>query len=592
MGGFGGLLFKGIEKGGAEAVAHSPAFAAPVVESASKFTNAIADKVFGMESIMTGKSGKAITGFLKNHYEPEFDHQLSIHTQAAQAAGGQMAPHEVRTLARNTARANTSGSKDQVLSLYIKAAEKEHGQNKAQAMVDSLGIYFHEKAYPQMNAGGGSVSKLVGNLAKKGQPTHGLGFNPSKYEPPSVGENAMQKGATAALAYKAGLAHLSTPLNMLISNNLTSFTKAMGVMFGHDYAGVKAQLISTNGMGHLLHEEYQQAYRFRNGMIAKYAPGSIGEFISKNWMVPGLSAVRQRAMIAAAYQGQLVAHEAAHELEHGNPRNAIADLSWLGIDHNQLKANGYKLTPEQLRMAQFQNTQKTIFLDNSLSRSKFASTNTLGRSLMVFHGYASMQGKFIQAAIKKELFEKRDPVAAVKIIAALAVIAPNVGNFTYSLEQLVRGKDWDDPTGHFMDRERALNPFSHTKSIGDFAQMFSDNLEAFSHIAGFGVMTSYARAAGRAKLASAMLGAVPNALIEGIQDAAKMAPEGTPFIGQKNPSFKPLARDILHDIPSLGLGGILAEKYLPTAAQERARDQRPLTSKQIKARQHKRKPRS
>jgi hypothetical protein len=573
MGGFGGVAFKAIEEGGSKLVAKglsTPAVHEGLVKAADHF--------FGMDSTLTGKSGQALSGFLKRSFEPEFDRQLSIHTKAAEAAGSTMAPHEVRTLARNEARANTAGSKDYILANYIKAVEQEHGQNKAQAVVDHLGIYFHEKAYPQGNAGGGTSSKLVSNIAKKGQTTHGLHFKASPYEPPGVVENAIHKTTAASLAYKAGLAHLSTPLNMLISNNLSSFTKAMGVMFGHDYAGVKAQMMATDAIGHTLHEEYQQMYRFRNGMINKYAPGSIGEFISKNWMIPGISAVRQRTMVAAAYQGHIVAKEAAHELINGNPRNAIADLSWLGIDHNAVKANGGNLTPEQLRMAAQQNVQKNVFAETGLSRSRFATQGPYGRLTMVFHNYAAMQGNFILSAIKKELVEKRDPVAAAKILATLAVIAPNVGNFTYSLEQLARGKDWDDPFGHFKDRTKALYG----------ANALSENMESFTHIAGFGVATSYARAAGKDKLTQAMIGAVPSAGVEAVQDVFKT----TPAFGNKNPSFKPLARDILHDIPSLGLGGILAEKYLPTAAQERARDQRPLTSKQIKARQHKRKPRS
>lgn len=569
MGGLGGAIFEFGEKAAGKLI-QNPAVHDSLVHAV--------DGMFGSESTFTGKSGAWITNQLKTKFEPEFDRQLSIHTKAAQAGGGITPPHEIHANARNTARQITFGKNDQLLAGAIKAAEQEHGQNKAQTMVDRLGIYFHEKAFP--TGKGQTSSTLVGNLGRN-KATADIPLTPSPYSSPGDIERAVMKTTTAALAYKAGLAHLSTPLNMLITQNISSFGKAMWVLFGNDYAGTKAALIASDSIGHALAEEYQQAYQFRNGMIAKYAPNSIGEFLSKNWMVPGLSAVRQRSMIAAAYQGGIVAKEAAHELVNGtgqhSARNAAVDLQWLGINPQEVLASGGILSPEHMRQAQYMNTQKTIFSNSGMSRSRYATQGPFGRLVSVFHNYAAMQGNMIGAALKKELYDKRDPVAAMKIIATLGVIAPNVGNFTYSLEQLARGKDWDDPTGHFEDRTKALYG----------AAAFKENIESFSHIAGFGVATSYARAAGKDKLATAMLGAVPNAAIELGQDAVKMAPEGTPVIGQKNPSAVPFARDVLHDIPSLGIGSILADKMFPTKAQQNA--DRPRSIKQIKAAQHRRK---
>jgi hypothetical protein len=532
------------------------------------------DGFFGHETTFTGKSGEWITKQLKTKFEPEFDRQLSIQTKAAQAGGGITPPHEIHAAARNAARQITFGKNDQLLAGAIKAAEQEHGQNKAQTMVDRLGIYFHEKAFPTSR--GQTSSQLVGNLGRN-KATANLPFTPSPYKPPQDLERGVMKVTTAALAYKAGLAHLSTPLNMLITQNISSFGKAMGVLFGHDYAGTKAALIASDSIGHALAEEYQQAYQFRNGMIAKYAPGSIGEMLSKNWMVPGLSAIRQRSMIAAAYQGGIVAKEAAHELINGNAKHGAVDLQWLGIDPNEILASGGVLSPEHIRQAQYMNVQKTIFANSGLTRARYATAGPFGRMVTVFHNYAAMQGNMIASALKKDIWEKRDPVAAFKTIATLAIVAPNVGNFTYTLEQLARGKEWDDPTGHFLDREKALYG----------ANAFKENIESFSHIAGFGVATSYARAAGKEKLATAMLGAVPNAAIEIGQDIAKASPSGVPFVGQKHPSAIPLARDILHDIPSLGIGSILADKLFPTKAEQLAN--RPKTIKQIKRAQHRRK---
>jgi hypothetical protein len=196
--------------------------------------------------------------------------------------------------------------------------------------------------------------------------------------------------------------------------------------------------------------------------------------------------------------------------------------------------------------------------------------------VMAFHNYGARQGNFILQAMKKEMLDKRDPMAFVKTLVALGVIAPNVGNFTYSLEQGARTGDPKKAFEDFKNREKGLYS-------GHF---IAENLEAFSHIAGFGIATSYARAGLRNRLANAMLGPLFGAATELGQDVLKTGygltqTEETKHAQKMSTRERQLMRDVLHDVPSLGIGSIIANKYVPTTAQIRA--DKPRTIKQIKA---------
>jgi hypothetical protein len=106
-----------------------------------------------------------------------------------------------------------------------------------------------------------------------------------------------------------------------------------------------------------------------------------------------------------------------------------------------------------------------------------------------------------------------------------------------------------------------------------------ERLEGISNVAGFGIMSSFTRAAGHRKLLSAMVGPAINAAAEIGQDISE--PIASRAAGKKM-NFKPLYRDVLHDIPSLGIGSWASDWLLPSQADVNAA--KPLTPKRVAAR--------
>lgn len=581
MGGFstlGEAVFGLAEKGLSEAGAKFPK-----IEALTEGAQTVINKTFGLDSTLTGKSG----AFVKQHltkFESEFDKQLSIGTQEAQKLGPGVVPrHAIETQARRAARDKVFGQNDELLSAATHAMALEHGEEKAKNFVDNLGVYFHEQVRDKQNAGQFSA-RLTTNIKKTKQiaPVAGLTegganfasdieLNPSPYnrrafinDKPGL-EASLHSYGSAALAFKAGLAHTTTPLNALIGNSLSSFAKASGAMFGSGYDAARQELQAHNALGSMFLEELDQMYKFKNGTIQKYAPGTIGEFVHKNWAIPGFSALRQRTATMFAMQGKYSAIEYAHDLMSGDAdkvRRAKLNFEYLGIKPNEVMQNGGNLTPEHIRQAMFENTNQKLFIQSAArNRSQFATSNAMGRLVSMYHGYGAAQANFIQKELIKA-YKLRDPMSMLKTMAVLGVVFPAVGTAVHSLEQV-----WMHPSNA---GEKFDESIAKMKQMGSSADI-EDRLEGIANVAGFGVMTSYGRAAGRRKLLESMAGPVINAAAELGQDAAN---------ARTNP--EPLARDVLHDIPSLGIGSWAADKFLPN--QKEVNKRKPMTSRRLAAR--------
>src|ERR1700744_5116544 len=325
--------------------------AAPVVEDATKWIS----KTFSLESQLTGKSGEALKGYLKK-YESVKDAHLGSETLANKAlpAHQQLDPYIIAGRAQMKARNQMFGPKDELMQGYINHIAQEHGEEKAKNVVDALGVYFHDSVYQQ---GTGEASRLASNLKAKNSLVEDIDFRNSPYRPAGDAERGIHQYTASALAFKAGLAHATTPLNALIGRSLTSFAKASTHLFGSGYDAAKAQMLAHNAIGQIFAEEHQQIYDFQNGLIQKYAPGSIGEFISKNWMIPGLSTMRQRTATMLAMQGKYAAQELYERLASPNIttiERAKYDLRKLGLDPTKLLAQK-GLLAEDIRNAMFNN---------------------------------------------------------------------------------------------------------------------------------------------------------------------------------------------------------------------------------------------
>lgn len=468
------------------------------------------------------------------------------------------------------------GDKDQILTGMLHLIEKEHGEEKAKNIADAMGVHFHEESKRVGGSSGLNGTRLVKNLAKDPL-TEQVKWRESQYKERSELEKKVTSYMSATLAYKAGIAHLSTPLNMLVGTSLSSFGKATQHAFGNGYKDAVAQLQFYGALGELSAMESDQLYKFEHGLIHKFQPGTVGQIIHENFQIPFFSMARKRAMVMAGMQGKYIAEEQAANLMSGNKGlvdRAMLELKYLGIDGRDVAARGGQLSHEEIRNAIYENANQRVFIDSGRNRSQFATSSAMGRLTGMYHNYAAQQGNFMLREFRRNLIERKDPMQLVKDLAILGTVFPAVGSGIYGLEKLWMGKKPADVKAEFLKENDPRE--------------LAARAEAFAHTAGFGIMASYARSLGRAKLAQAMLGPIGSAGVELVQDSYKA---GSGFIEGKDvgkgpgkvKTWEPLARDVLHDIPSLGVGAIAAEHLYPT--QKTLNERQPLTSKKISARQ-------
>src|ERR1700743_2319503 len=364
------------------------------------------------------------------------------------------------------------GPKDQVMQGFVNAIAKEHGENKAKNLLDALGVYFHDSVYQQ---GTGEASRLASNLKAKNSLVEDIDFRNSPYRPAGDAERGIHQYTASALAFKAGLAHATTPLNALIGRSLTSFAKASTHLFGSGYDAAKPEMVAHNAIGQIFAEEHQQIYDFQNGLIQKYAPGSIGEFISKNWMIPGLSTMRQRTATMLAMQGKYAAQELYERLASPNittVERAKNDLRRLGLEPTKRLAQK-GLLAEDIRNAMFNNTNDRMFLQGGMNRAPAATSTTMGRFIGMFHQYGAAQANFLQKELVAAI-QKKDPVSFVKTVAILGSVFPAVGGAVHGLEDIWMGKGVD----------KAKEDVKGGVGLGEGLAL-ANRLDAFIHTAGF-----------------------------------------------------------------------------------------------------------
>jgi hypothetical protein len=554
MGGFGGVAYHAIE----EAAGHL----APEMEKG--IVNA-ADHFFSLDSTMTGKSGAAIKDMIHNVFIPELDKSMSAHVKSVQSGvplPGKSEvitdPIQMRISARNAAADTTFGKKRQNLAFALAAMKQEHGALgpiKAANAADHVAIFLHEQA----NGVPGKVtSETAGHLARYKE-MRDVPLKVSSYQRPEDLERKIASVTSGALATKAAIPHTIMGMaNPIVNARATSILKAIGEIAGHGFAPAKFQLIAMDAFGHGMLDEYSQMYNFRGGVISKFAPGSIGKFIHENYMIPGLSFAKNRTMIFNGMVGKYEAKQAAWALTNGFEKRGASSLANLGINWKDVAPNG-KLTDDQISMAMRQTIQKNMFIEQGASKTKLGTATPLGRLLTLFHTFGNMEAKLIFESSKRNLGQMHDPGMFLQQLVALGVVFPMAGNAIYSIEQAALGHD-DHPIDSFTQREKTM------LGADGAAEGFAETISAISHMAGFGVVGNLTRAAAKEKLANAMVGPTLNAVTELGSDAwkATKSDEDHPHAADQ---FK---RDLLHDIPSIGIGAWAAGHFYPTRAERDA----------------------
>lgn len=566
--GLGGLVYKTAEEG----LEHTN-----LGQGLSTTLHDFVDHTFTLNSKLTGKGGEVIGKMLKS-FEDRKDYHLTQFTPKTSALPGTTPePHEIMAQAVKKARAEVFGQKHENLARALAVVRQEHGAHgdyKVKELTDHLGIYFHDLMYQNPKSKGWN-STLSSDLSKS-KALAGIKFAPSTYSAPGQGSSTvmnraevpLEKIASGAFAYKAGLAHAPQSLvNGLQNARASSLIKAIGEIFGSGYKGAKSQLIASNAVGSMLFHEYSQMYNFKSGAIAKLAPGSVGEFVHKNWLIPGMDAARNMGMVISGLTGKYDAQYAAHAVMNGQEKRASLILERMGIKWQDVKARGGQLTQYEQEQAMRSMIQQNMFRDRNRYQTKLGASTPIGRLFTIFHSYAVMEGNLITESIKRNMFQMHDPAMLLQQLATLAVVIPTVGNAIYSIDEAWTGRN-EHPVDNFVGREKAIYEGHQAAEI----------FKAISHMGGFGVAAGMINGASRHRLANYFLGAPINAGIEAVESgiAATKSDSQHPHAADE---FK---RDLLHDVPSMGIGAYIASKAYPTKT---ARDAtRPMTSRRLSAR--------
>lgn len=552
--GLGGILFEAAEKG----LENSPTLHAGL--------NDFVNHTFTLDSKLTGQGGGMIKKML-SAFGDRRDYHLSNMVKIAKTSGSTIEPHIIQSQAVQKARAEVFGAKHENLARALHKVQQEHGafgDEKVRDLTDHLGIYFHDEQYHSKN--NRWTSAIPADLSKF-KPFKEIAFKPSSYKKPGNTERLAQKVASGAFAYKAGIAH--TPqafVNSLLNARASSLVNTIGEIFGSGYASAKSQLIASNAIGNVLFHEYAQQYNFRNGVISKFLPGSVGEFIHSNYMIPGINAARSMGMIISGLVGKYDAEYAARAVVTGQEKRAALILDRMGINWKDVQQRGGQLTQNEREKAMRSMIQQNMFRDREGARTKVSAATPMGRLFYLFHSFTNMQSRMVVDSARRNLLQVHDPAMLVQNLAALAVVMPTVGNAIYSIDRTVTGKT-EHPIDDFTGREKAMYSARNTAEV----------IESIAHMGGFGSAYGLIQAGARYRLANYILGAPLSAGLELSQDAikAKKADDTHPHAADQ---FK---RDILHDIPSMGIGAYIANRELPTRQAIEAA--RPMTPKRMRA---------
>ena len=257
--------------------------------------------------------------------------------------------------------------------------------------------------------------------------------------------------------------------------------------------------------------------------------------------------------------GKHVAERYAQDYAETGSRLAELRLQEMKIDPAKILAQKGQLTKDDLEKAVYHFVDQRAMLQNPGMRSYYSQKNWFTRMSTMLHSYVLRQSKLF--AHEYTLAWKSGNIGQIiKTHAMLGAVFPAIGGITEILADYGRGEDgW----GRFEQNLSDLKNFP--EHPGKALEAYIDFM---SGVAAWGVATSYMRGLLRQRLSEAFTGPIGNVTSSDLQDVAtvgKQALEGRKI----NP--KPLERDALEQGIPLNIGKILAHKFIPTPAEEKAR---------------------
>lgn len=510
----------------------------------------------------------------EKEYKPRVEKYSSQNAQKLQQSTAPVTADAIgvaKSEARKKATAEVFGPKRERIQQMLKTVEAQKGKNKADIMSNHFNVLFKEEAYDQGKNKG--ISAFDKDMMGSSKPGSKDGFNTPTT--PYKGRNAVETfmgGIRNTLAFKAAPIHAATTaLNLVKSDGLVNLSKTLYNIWGPGHDANINRILASDMISELHIQPMLEHYKFENGVISKFAPGSVGEFLHKNVFIPGMDATRRNSLYAGAESGRVMALEAANKLKAGKKQWAEQVFKTMNIDPAKVASQGFQLAPDDIDKAFYHGANNKVFLDPYDATPTFWRQSPTWRSVKAFSGYTTKQFQF-ERKVLQDHWAAGDYVGIARAVATNALAVPLVGALIYETDRQVMGMDHDKPLEHYKNRMEATPGVQAAmmlmgkSSSYNAAQTASNTLDMIARMGVFGNSFGYIRKTDRASLNTALTPPELNELYEGIQDVDK----ATHYDTNHPNAADPMMRDALGDIPSLGLGPQLSHYLLPTRAEKDA----------------------
>jgi len=436
------------------------------------------------------------------------------------------------------------------------------GQQTADILSDHYNVMFQEAA-PKY----GGKSQFGKDMAGAGgDDEKGIQTPLSPYKIKGKWEKFVQP-FRQALAYKAAVIHAGVAGGNLTSEyGYTNMLKAVNQLYGPEHQ--IDNLLASNAISELTIAPLREKQAFENGVIHKFAPGGVGEFIHQNFLIPGLAPVRRQSIAMGAQGGKLVAEEAAYRLSKGDSQYAIQALKRLNIDPAKVIDQGYKLHPEDINKAYYHGANNTVFLNPYDKTPTFWRQSPLFRSMKAYSGYITQQGAFMRGLLLHQM-RSGDTLGLARTIANWGLMAPLVAATIVEFDRITVGEDHEGGIAgmakHLENRYKATPAGRIASALtGSKAASNPDSVYNTIYLLGtlgaWGNITGYIRGANRSSLVGRFMPPEARMAEQGLEDVVKASGRDS-----KHPkAAEPLGRDLLSDIPSYGLGTQASHIIFPT----------------------------
>ena len=521
-------------------------------------------------------AGQGIFKVIKEDYEPILSKTKQEMLNLAQRGGGTHpasgltvqageSANRINSMAQNYSRTTTMGRNDALAAHAYIWAQHTNGPIHAQNLADHMAMYFHGN---MTDYAGANVSRLKYNIRMNKDYkdlTKDLDTSAVSSDRGAI-EKRLQRYASTILAPAIVIPHLETPLNVVLNTPLTDTIKGLADMMLRGKNGVKQTLLQTGIFADNSLRTWQELQQYRSGTVARVTGSpQIGYILGKAVHQPGFNALRDWTLAFAGTTGYHTAMDMADDFAKTGSTRAKIQLERMGIDPLVVARQGGRLTQDQVEKAVYHFVDNKVFLNMRMNRSYMATANAPMRIGLMFHNYVAAEGRFLKREFS-DMLRSKDPMMAVQWLATMGIIFPTAGVLTESLENYARGQDDDlqKRVGNMMFQNGAWN------GVESWA-------DAYAHMAGFGVLTSYIRGASRNELSNTLWGPIGNVALRDIQDVGQLAlktGEGKySDVGEaaSSPAAKQIYRDALAQSLPDNLGKIISHRFIPTKTEEKER---------------------